>query len=145
MYEIVLSGWGNTMSTIRPCNQCTNSYQGDDADGGRRPTPGLLSANEDKTFWATANYGLVVVGEGAEIGQNELMRWQDPEFHEPVYVGVMTGWGATGAWTVCATGWVADTAFGLPGVTYRRWTACRQTSPASSSDRYICTRPTPRT
>ena len=51
VYEIVLSGWGNTMSTIRPCNQCTNSYQGSDANGGRRPTPGLLSGSEDRTFW----------------------------------------------------------------------------------------------
>ena len=105
VYEIVLSGWGNTMSTIRPCNQCSNSYQGADASGGRRPTPGLLSATEARTFWASAVDGLVIVGTGDSVGDDELMRWQDPDHHVASYVGVMTGWGATGEWEVCATGW----------------------------------------
>jgi hypothetical protein len=105
VYEIVLSGWGNTMSTIRPCNQCSNSYQGDNADGGRLPTPGLLSATEARTFWATAVDGLVIVGTGDSVGDDEFMRWQDPDHHVASYIGVMTGWGATGEWEVCATGW----------------------------------------
>ena len=105
VYEIVLSGWGNTMSTIRPCNQCSNSYQGEDESNGRRQTPGLLSGSEARTFWATANDGLVVVGAGGAVGQEEFMRWQDPDHHVANYIGVMTGWGATGDWSVCAAGW----------------------------------------
>ena len=39
------------------------------------------------------------------MGQDEFMRWQDPDHHVASYVGVMTGWGATGEWEVCAAGW----------------------------------------
>ena len=105
VYEIVLSGWGNTMSTIRPCNQCSNSYAGADASDGRMPTPGLLSATEARTFWASAVDGLVLFGSGDTVGADEMMRWQDPDHHVASYVGVMTGWGATGEWAVCAAGW----------------------------------------
>ena len=70
-------------------------------------TPGLLDGGEARPFWATANDGLVVVGRGNVIGQDEFMRWQDPVAHDPVYVGVMDGWGATGDWSMCHAGWNA--------------------------------------
>ena len=34
------------------------------------------------------------------MGDNELMRWQDPDHHEASYIGVMTGWGASGVASV---------------------------------------------
>merc|ERR1711924_467372 len=87
VYEVVLSGWGNTMSTIRTCKGCTNNYHGDNANGGRLPTAGLLSGDEARTFWATARDGLVIVGTGDALGENELMRYEDPDpGRVPAYV-----------------------------------------------------------
>ena len=97
VYEIVLSGWGNTRSAIRESNQGANQ-----ADV---QTPQLLSASEFRPFWATANNGLIVVGTGSAVGQNEFMRWQDPVAHLPMYVGVMCGWGSTAEWNMCHGGW----------------------------------------
>ena len=60
-----------------------------------------------KTTCSSAVDGLVLVGAGGDVGQDEFMRWQDPDHHVASYVGVMTGWGATGEWEVCAAGWGA--------------------------------------
>ena len=96
LYEVVLSGWGNTQSVIRESSQGANQVV--------HRTPGLLSRSVEKQFWASAEGGLVLVGEGDELGKRVLMKWQDPNPHEAVFVGVMTGWGATGVWSVCFDG-----------------------------------------
>ena len=78
----------STQSVIRQSNQGTNEVV--------TSTPGLLSNEEYVDFWADAVDGLVRVGMGHEIGSEILMQWQDPEHHEAMYVGLMTGWGSTG-------------------------------------------------
>eukprot|EP01051_Picozoa_sp_SAG22_P003441 SAG22_NODE_167_length_16764_cov_34.845245_5_plen_742_part_00 len=104
VYEIVLSGWGNTRSTIRQSNQGTNNNDaGESCQGtsGTVCTPDLLSATEARPFWADAVNGLVRVGTGTTVGSDLIMSWQDPDHHVASYVGFMTGWGATGTWNVC--------------------------------------------
>jgi hypothetical protein len=97
VYEIVLGGWGNTQSVIRESNQGRNQVV--------VPTPGLVSGDEMRPFWATANNGLIRVGRGLTIGDDEFMRWQDPVPHAPAYVGIMDGWGSDGTWEMCHVGW----------------------------------------
>ena len=93
VYEIVISGWGNTQSAIRQKSQGKNQVT--------KSTRGLLSRNKMVDFWADAVDGLVRLGKGKLVGQNVLMQWQDPNPHVASYVGVMTGWGASGRWSIC--------------------------------------------
>lgn len=99
LYEIVLSGWGNTASVIRQSSQGANEV--------RRETSWLLSCHEPRAFWARAQHGLVQVGTGHVPDQNVLLQWQDPDPHEAMFVGLMTGWGSSGTWNVCHNGWSA--------------------------------------
>jgi hypothetical protein len=96
MYEIVLGGWANTQSVIR------NSHQG--ANRVVKATPGILAANEWRSFWVAFNGGEVVVGTGVAVGAagTELMRWKDPNPMVVDHVGVGTGFNAGGTWEVCA-------------------------------------------
>lgn len=96
MYEIVLGGWSNKQSVIRRCNQCTNQVT--------KSTPSLNSKVVAKQFWATFSKGLVSVGTGDVFGKSVIMSWQDPNPLVITNVGVMTGWGSTGSWTVCDDG-----------------------------------------
>jgi hypothetical protein len=93
VYEVVLSGWGNRQSVIR-----------ETAGGANRvvkSTVGLLNGNQFRPFWSDVNNGLVRVGKGKTVGRNVLMQWKDPNPHKVMYVGLKTGWGATGEWSVC--------------------------------------------
>jgi len=93
VYEIVIGGWANSWSVIRESNQGANQVSA--------PTSQIVSGNEDREFWASADNGLVQFGRGNIVGQEVVLSWQDPNPHEVVYVGVMTGWGAEGDWNVC--------------------------------------------
>eukprot|EP01052_Picozoa_sp_SAG31_P015482 SAG31_NODE_996_length_10492_cov_4.648802_6_plen_728_part_00 len=105
VYEIVLSGWGNTRSTIRQSNQGINNLDSScQGTAGTLCTQDLLSEDEMRPFWASARDGLVQVGTGSVVGSEMFMEWQDPEHHVASYVGFMTGWGATGEWRVCPAG-----------------------------------------
>ena len=65
-------------------------------------TPSLLSASEDRPFWACAKDGPVQAGRGSTIGEDVFIEWQDDSnIYNPSFVAVSTGWGSTGEWTVC--------------------------------------------
>merc|ERR1719394_97617 len=93
VYEIVIGGWGNSWSVIRESNQGANQVA--------QATSQIVSGSEDRDFWASAENGLVQLGLGHKIGEQVVLAWQDPNSHEAMYVGVMTGWGADGVWDVC--------------------------------------------
>ena len=49
-------------------------------------TPDIVSADEDRVFWADAHEGLVRLGTGEEVGQNIVMQvcsksWGTDLFH----------------------------------------------------------------
>ena len=92
-YEIVMSGWGNTLSAIRESSQGTNQVTSS--------TPGLLSMDEARPFWARAANGFVQLGSGSVVGEGILMEWQDPQPLNPTHFAVATGWGSTGDWHLC--------------------------------------------
>ena len=85
--EICLGGWGDTSSVIRSEHQQLIPIikQG----GGR------LDANAYKPFWITWKDD-IIVGEGTVIGQNQFMKAHIPQ--EIDFIGIATGWGATGDW-----------------------------------------------
>ena len=97
MYEICIGGWDNSQSVLRKGNQGQNRQIA--------VTEDYLCPEQERTFWATANDGLIRVGRGDEIGAGEFMRWRDPNPITPLYAGVMTGFGGGGSWSVCHAGW----------------------------------------
>ncbi|XP_076234198.1 uncharacterized protein LOC143179071 isoform X2 [Calliopsis andreniformis] len=89
MYEILLGGWENTASVIR--------YDRKQPDKVRVNTPNLLNENESKKFAITWLDGRITVRAG-NLNGPVIMEWQDPKPIGVSYVGVRTGWGATGKW-----------------------------------------------
>ena len=90
MYEIVISGWGNTQTVIRRRNQGPNMATAN--------TRGLLRAGMYTKLWADAKDGLVRLGRGNVVGKRVILKWQDPRPLDVESVGLMTGWGARGKW-----------------------------------------------
>ena len=81
-------------SVIRETSQGTNFAV--------ESTPSLLSASEDRPFWACAKDGLVRGGRGDTVGTDTFISWQDDsDIYDVNLVSVSTGWGSTGEWTVC--------------------------------------------
>ncbi|XP_020287655.1 uncharacterized protein LOC109856586 isoform X1 [Pseudomyrmex gracilis] len=89
MYEIMLGGWENQASVIR--------YDRKQPDKVRVNTPNLLNERQYKRFSITWFGGLITVRSGGQNGA-VLMEWRDPNPLGVSYVGVRTGWGATGKW-----------------------------------------------
>ncbi|XP_012218887.1 uncharacterized protein [Linepithema humile] len=89
MYEIMFGGWENQASVIR--------YDRKQPDKVRVETPHLLREHEYKRFSITWLEGLITVRSGGQNGA-VLMEWRDPNPIGVSYVGVRTGWGATGNW-----------------------------------------------
>ncbi|XP_043254886.1 uncharacterized protein LOC122398776 isoform X2 [Colletes gigas] len=91
MYEIMLGGWENTASVIR--------YNRKQPDKVHMSTPNLLNANQAKKFAISWLDGLITVRTG-DLNGPVIMEWQDPKPFDVNYVGVRTGWGATGKWNL---------------------------------------------
>ncbi|CAH0548099.1 unnamed protein product [Brassicogethes aeneus] len=90
MYEIFIGGWGNSRSIIRK-----NRTKPDVAEAS---TPGILNDNEYRGFWIRFGNGSVAAGREGE-GQ-PFVEWRDSENVIVEYVGVCTGWGASGNWII---------------------------------------------
>ncbi|EFA00610.1 uncharacterized protein LOC663246 [Tribolium castaneum] len=90
MYEVFIGGWGNSKSVIRK-----NRTKPDVAEAS---TPGFLNPDEFRGFWIRWESGLISVGH--EGNAAPFLEWRDFEQVPIEYVGVCTGWGATGAWII---------------------------------------------
>jgi len=88
--EIFLGGWGNTKSVIRKNRQKPDVVEVD--------TPGILNAGEYRGFWIRWYQGVVTVGHEGDVAA--FMSFEDPYLHQVNYIGVCTGWGATGTWQI---------------------------------------------
>ena len=60
-------------------------------------TPNLLNENETKKFVVTWLDGRITVRSG-DLNGRVIIEWQDLKPIGVSYVGVRTGWGATGKW-----------------------------------------------
>ena len=66
-------------------------------------TPNIVSGEEKRGFWAMVTEdGTVQLG-STDTG-DIIMEWRDPDPFYPMYVGFMTGWGASGEWNACNVG-----------------------------------------
>ncbi|XP_072945871.1 uncharacterized protein [Epargyreus clarus] len=90
MYEVMIGGWGNTKSVIRK-----NKTKPDKVE---IETPNIVNGGEFRGFWVRWDGGVVSAGrEGEAI---PFISWTDPEPFPVGFVGVCTGWGATGSWKI---------------------------------------------
>ncbi|XP_072020213.1 macrophage mannose receptor 1-like [Amphiura filiformis] len=92
MYEIVIGGYGNTLSAVRRCKQCANEIDA--------PTPSILNINEWRGFWITFNIntGKMEIGKEAHAA---FLTYTDPDPIDVQYVGYSTGWGSEGRFRFC--------------------------------------------
>jgi len=90
MYEIFIGGWGCSKSIIRK-----NRTKPDVAEV---PTPNILSESEFRGFWVRWHDGTITVGREGEAAP--FLSWTDFERIPIEYVGVCTGWGASGNWII---------------------------------------------
>jgi Farnesoic acid 0-methyl transferase len=96
-WEIVLGGWGNTQSVIRPRNQgpALATHHG-----------AVLHAGAPRQFWVSWGDGSLRVGEGTAPGAREMMAVALTEGSGGAIeqMHVATGWGSSGRWAVSFPG-----------------------------------------
>lgn len=91
MIEVFLGGWKNTKSVVRKNRTKPDVVEVD--------TPGILNAGEFRGFWIRWTHdGIITVGREDEVAA--FMSWEDPDHVNFQFVGVCTGWGATGCWKI---------------------------------------------
>ncbi|KAF5276753.1 hypothetical protein FQR65_LT16203 [Abscondita terminalis] len=94
MYEIFIGGWANQKSVIRK-----NRSKPDVAE---MPTPNILHPGEFRSFWVRWDNNTISCG--CENNSQPFITWTDSEYVPVRYVGVCTGWGATGSWIISQGG-----------------------------------------
>ncbi|XP_013188721.2 uncharacterized protein LOC106133515 isoform X1 [Amyelois transitella] len=90
MYEVFIGGWGNTKSVIR-----RNRTKPDKVE---IETPQILNGGEFRGFWVRWDGGIISAGRENEV--IPFISWTDPEPFPIGFVGVCTGWGASGTWKI---------------------------------------------
>uniref|UniRef100_A0A1I8NZK1 Farnesoic acid O-methyl transferase domain-containing protein n=1 Tax=Stomoxys calcitrans TaxID=35570 RepID=A0A1I8NZK1_STOCA len=89
MYEVFIGGWANTKSVIRRNRQQPDVVQ--------VATPKILSSSEYRGFWIRWQEQTITVGRAGE--SMAFMTYKDPQLFSINYVGLSTGWGASGTWS----------------------------------------------
>lgn len=88
--QVFIGGWGNTKSVIRRNRTKPEKVEID--------TPQILNAGEFRGFWIRWDSGIISAGrEGEAI---PFLSWADPEPFPIAFIGVCTGWGASGTWKI---------------------------------------------
>ncbi|XP_055635915.1 uncharacterized protein LOC129775323 isoform X2 [Toxorhynchites rutilus septentrionalis] len=88
MLEVFIGGWKNTKSVIRK-----NRAKPDVCEV---ETPDILNAGEFRGFWIKWHDDVITVGmEGAAAA---FLSYENSDPFPINYIGVCTGWGATGSW-----------------------------------------------
>lgn len=98
MYEIFLGGWSNSKSVIRKNRTKPDVVEVD--------TPGILNAGEFRGFWIRWYDNVITIGREGEAAA--FMSYDDPALFPINFIGLCTGWGASGTWILddsqCPTG-----------------------------------------
>ena len=88
-YEVVIGGYNNTQSDIRP-----GYYQPPSISAS---TPGILSCTETRYFWVSYEGGLIEVGQGLDLGQRRFLHWKYEIPHTVTAIG-FSGWDVEDEW-----------------------------------------------
>ncbi|CAB3239749.1 unnamed protein product [Arctia plantaginis] len=88
--EIFIGGWGNTKSVIRRNRTKPEKVEIE--------TPQILNGGEFRGFWIRWDGGIISAGREGEV--IPFISWSDPQPFPIAFVGVCTGWGATGTWKI---------------------------------------------
>jgi len=88
-YEVVIGGYNNTQSDIRPGFSQTPSISAS--------TPGILSCTETRYFWVSYEGGFIEVGQGLDLGQRRILDWKYENPHTVTAIG-FSGWDAEDEW-----------------------------------------------
>jgi hypothetical protein len=92
MYEMVLGGWRDTTSVVRV------GSQGKNLAILVVNSPGWLSSQEFRWFWASAKDGHLKLGKGDVVGLDEIVSSQISNPIDVKYVGFSTWLGSAGEW-----------------------------------------------
>lgn len=90
IYEIFLGGWENSKSVIRK--------DGQKPDVVEVPTPGILNAGEFRGFWVRWYDNVITVGHEGDAAA--FLSYDAGALFPVNYVGICTGWGASGTWLI---------------------------------------------
>ncbi|XP_011206592.2 C3 and PZP-like alpha-2-macroglobulin domain-containing protein 8 [Bactrocera dorsalis] len=90
MYEVFIGGWENTKSVIRKNRQ--------KPDVAEVHTPGILEAGEFRGFWVRWYDNVITVGREGEAAA--FLSYDAQDLFPVNFVGVCTGWGASGSWII---------------------------------------------
>lgn len=88
IYEVFIGGWSNSKSVIRRNRQKPDVVE--------VPTPGILDAGEFRGFWIRWYDNVITVGREGEAAA--FMSYDAPDLFPVNFVGICTGWGASGTW-----------------------------------------------
>ncbi|XP_055300716.1 uncharacterized protein LOC129567635 [Sitodiplosis mosellana] len=88
--EVFIGGWQNSKSVIR--------YNQTKPEVAEANTPQILSPNEFRGFWIRVIDNVITVGREGEAAP--FLSWHNPQPFLVNYVGVCTGWGASGSWII---------------------------------------------
>lgn len=88
MYEVFIGGWGNSKSVIRKNRSKPEVAEVD--------TPGILSNDEARGFWIRWSGNTITAGREGNF--DPMLSYTDPEPVVVGYIGICTGWGASGEW-----------------------------------------------
>ena len=60
----------------------------------------VISREEARSFWISWDTGKIKVGSGLEVDKDMMLEWTDKHPFTVETIGVMTGWGSNGTWTI---------------------------------------------
>lgn len=89
LYEIVIGGWGNTISCIRLAKQqeCKRTYFGP-----------VVNSYTYTHFWVSWANGVISLGRSETVNQTKLIEFTHTNPYPVNFLAVMTGFGSTGNW-----------------------------------------------
>lgn len=90
MLEVFIGGWKNTKSVIRKNRTKPDVFEVD--------TPDILNGGEFRGFWIRWDGNVITVGKEGEGAP--FMTYENPDSFPINFVGICTGWGATGSWII---------------------------------------------
>lgn len=90
MLEVFIGGWSNSKSVIRKNRSKPDVVEVD--------TPQILSDLEFRGFWIRWDGNVINVGKEGEAAS--FMTYENPDSYPINFIGVCTGWGASGEWII---------------------------------------------